>query len=58
MKICPECGALYLTDVVGLECRACSNHQDNGETDYLGVWVRDLTDEEREKLYRWLQAYP
>lgn len=57
MKVCPECGALYLVGVVGLECRACSNAGDNGELDYLGCWVRDLTPEERKALWHWLAAY-
>lgn len=58
MRVCPECGAIYLASVVGLECRACSARGDNGDIDYLGVWLRDLTNEERIDVYHWLLAYP
>ena len=57
MKVCPECGALYLEPLVGLECKACSTRQDNGETDYLGVWLRELTPDERKSLWHWLATY-
>lgn len=57
MKVCPDCGALYLVMAYNWGCKACEGpYDESGDGQHI-TSLRDLTPEERKGLWHWLAKY-